>query len=204
MNRKKRKVTGAAETYLEGQLLLAMPTMTDKRFRRAVIFLCRHSADGAMGLVVNHRAKDLTLSQLAYQLDLVTEADTDAMPTALRDKAVLVGGPVSAERGFVLHSADYCVDDTTLSIGGDICLTASVDILKAIMTGHGPRDSVLALGYAGWAPGQLEGEIQANGWLHCPADKELVFGPDIDLTYDRALSRIGVDPSFLASEAGHA
>ncbi|MDX2159010.1 MAG: YqgE/AlgH family protein [Hyphomicrobiaceae bacterium] len=194
----------AADTSLQGQLLLAMPTMIDKRFHRAVIYMCRHSEDGAMGIIVNHRAKDLSFTGLLRQLDLVGDDVEETVPAALLDKAVHVGGPVSTERGFVLHSSDFVIDEATLKVSSGICLTATVDMLRAIAGGRGPRQSILALGYSGWAPGQLENEIQANGWLHCPADKDLVFSPDVDLTYDRALSKIGIDPAFLVSSAGHA
>lgn len=194
----------SGDRYLEGQLLLAMPTMTDKRFRRAVIYMCRHSDDSAMGIIINQRAKNLTFPRLLKQLNLVTAETFADLPDAVAAKTVHVGGPVATERGFVLHSDDYRIDDSTLSIGKGFCLTATIDILKAIATGEGPSESILALGYSGWAGGQLESEIQANGWLHCPADKELIFGPDSELKYDRALFKIGIDPSHLVSEAGHA
>ena len=117
---------------------------------------------------------------------------------------VLRGGPVETERGFVLHSADYFIENSTLPIDDGICLTATVDILKAIARGDGPASAILALGYAGWAPGQLETEIQGNGWLHCAADSELIFGPDIGGKYERRCSKIGIDLAMLSSEAGHA
>lgn len=195
----------AGDRFLEGQLLLAMPTMTDKRFRRSVIYMCRHTElDGAMGIIVNQRAKNLSFPKLLRQLQLVGKNTEDEMSVELVDKHVHVGGPVSAERGFVLHSADFRTEDATLDISDGICLTATIEILKAIAAGKGPDKCLLALGYSGWAPGQLETELQANGWLHCRADHELVFGPDIELTYDRALSKLGVDPAFLISDAGHA
>jgi len=117
---------------------------------------------------------------------------------------VLKGGPVETGRGFVLHSADFSIENSTLPIDDGICLTATLDILKAIARGKGPQSAVLALGYAGWAPGQLESEIQENGWLHCSADPELIFGSDIDGKYSKALRKIGIDPGKLSSEAGHA
>lgn len=190
--------------YLDGQLLLAMPSMSDKRFRRSVIYLCTHSADGAMGLIVNQRAPDLTFTGLLKQLGIVGEDAEETVPPDLLRMGVYVGGPVSTERGFVLHSEDYFAQDSTLEIAKGVCLTATIDILKAMAGGKGPEQSILALGYAGWAPGQLETEIQANGWLHCPADKDLIFSPDPELKYDRALFKIGIDPSHLVSEAGHA
>ena len=126
------------------------------------------------------------------------------MPADVLSMAVQVGGPVETSRGFVLHSADYTCGNATLSIDGGVSLTNTVDILKAIARGQGPDRAILALGYAGWAPGQLEGEIQANGWLSCPADTDLVFDRDLELKYDRALSKLGVDPSHLVSYAGRA
>lgn len=190
--------------YLNGQLLIAMPTMTDKRFARSVIYMCTHTADGAMGLIVNQRAKNISFPQLLQQLGIVTSKAADSVPPEIRLKDVFVGGPVDTKRGFVLHSADYHATSNTLTIDKQISLTATIDILKAMAEGNGPDQSMLALGYAGWAPGQLEAEIQHNGWLHCPADPEIVFGHDIDLKYDQALARIGIDLSHLVSEAGHA
>jgi putative transcriptional regulator len=117
---------------------------------------------------------------------------------------VLKGGPVDTGRGFVLHSSDFFIKDATLNIDEGICLTATVDILKAIARGSGPKHAILALGYAGWAPGQLETEIQHNGWLHCDADEDLIFGDDVDEKYQRALRKIGIDLAMLSNEAGHA
>lgn len=203
MSAKAKPSAWVKDSYLEGQLLLAMPTMTDKRFRRAVIYMCRHSDEGAMGIIVNQHAPSVTFRSLLQQLDLIAE-DNDDLDDDLEARAVHIGGPVSTERGFVLHSNDYVVDGSTLPIADGICLTATIDILRAIAEGNGPAESLLALGYAGWAPGQLESEIQANGWLHCAADHELIFGGDIDQTYERALSKLGIDPTFLVSSAGHA
>jgi putative transcriptional regulator len=204
MNAKATPGKWSGDRYLEGQLLLAMPTMTDKRFRRAVIYMCRHSDDGAMGIIVNQRAKNLSFSSLLKQLNLVDADAAEAMPDRIALKTVHIGGPVATERGFVLHSDDFVIDDSTLPIGDGFCLTATIDILKAIAGGDGPEDCILALGYSGWGAGQLESEIQANGWLHCQADRELVFSEDIGQTYERALSKLGVDPTFLVSGAGHA
>lgn len=196
---RKKKSTGAS--YLEGQLLLAMPSMTDKRFHRSVIYMCTHSAEGAMGIIVNKRARNISFAELIGQLKMKKD---EALLPDVGDAPVHVGGPVSTERGFVLHTNDYVVDDSTMKIANGICLTATIDILKAIATGKGPKQAILALGYAGWAPGQLETEIQANGWLHCPADRELVFDADLELKYDRAMSKLGIDLSHLVSDAGHA
>ncbi len=202
MKRKTKAKSG--EGYLEGQLLIAMPTMTDKRFHRSVIYMCTHSKDGAMGIILNQRARNISFPELLEQLKIVGKDGADSVPPDQLHMNVHVGGPVSTQRGFVLHSGDYFASDSTLTVGENVCLTATIDILKAIAAGSGPEQAILALGYAGWAPGQLESEIHANGWLHCAADSELIFGPDIELKYDRALSKIGIDPSHLVSEAGHA
>jgi putative transcriptional regulator len=189
--------------YLDGQLLIAMPYMSDKRFARTVIYMCAHSAQGAMGLIVNQRAPHISFSELLGQLSI--EGDEGGEQTAdLAELDVHVGGPVETGRGFVLHSSDYFAADSTLPIDVDVSLTATVDILKAIASGKGPRRAMLALGYAGWRPGQLEDEIQANGWLHCPSDLDLLFDRNLDQKYERALSKLGIDPSHLVSEAGHA
>lgn len=190
--------------YLDGQLLLAMPTMADPRFERSVIYMCAHSAEGAMGIAINQPAENITFPGLLEQLNIITPDAEILLPETLRSKAVLVGGPVETGRGFVLHSADYFVEQNTLPIDEEVCLTATLDILKAIARGGGPKRSVLALGYAGWAAGQLESEIQANGWLTCPADAELIFGDDTSHKYERAMEKIGVDPAKLASSSGHA
>jgi putative transcriptional regulator len=193
-----------ATSYLDGQLLLAMPSMSDPRFHKAVIYLCAHSADGAMGIVVNQRAPHITFPKLLEQLDIVPARNEASIQIPVEDMTVHTGGPVESGRGFVLHTTDYFSDDSTLTIDDSISLTATIDILRAIATGRGPDRSLLALGYAGWAPGQLEHEIQSNGWLICPADTDLVFDPAIENKYDRAMAKLGVHPSFLVSDAGHA
>jgi putative transcriptional regulator len=177
--------------------------MSDKRFARSVIYMCAHSADGAMGLIVNQRASHISFPQLLGQLSITTDNGSHDL-TEIVDMDVHVGGPVETSRGFVLHSSDYFVADSTLPIDEGVSLTATVDILRAIAGGKGPNRAILALGYAGWRPGQLENEIQANGWLHCPPDLDLLFDRNLDQKYERAMSKIGVDPSHLVSEAGHA
>jgi putative transcriptional regulator len=184
------------ESSLTGQLLVAMPQMADPRFERTVIYLCAHSAEGAMGLVVNRLIESLTFPNLLEQLGVEAENGFADMP-------IHFGGPVESSRGFVLHSADY-LQESTLVIDDEIALTATIDVLRAIASGRGPRRRVLALGYAGWAPGQLDAEIQANGWMLVPADSDLVFGIDNDGKWQRALAKIGIDLSLLSSEAGHA
>lgn len=193
----------SAEGYLDGQLLVAMPVMSDPRFARSVIYMCAHSEDGAMGLIINQRASHISFPDLLERLGIVSTDDEESMATA-GNMSIHVGGPVETGRGFVLHSSDYFADDSTLPIEDGVCLTATIDILKAIAAGQGPNRALLALGYAGWSPGQLENEIQANGWLNCPADPDLIFGPDLDTKYARALAKIGIDPSHLVSDAGHA
>ncbi len=189
--------------FLDGQLLVAMPGMPDPRFARAVIYLCAHSADGAMGIIVNKRARKITFRDLIVQLKLVESDSSIRLPRSAGKVQVLKGGPVDAQRGFVLHSPDYHVDDATLAVDDGVSLTATVDVLRAIVEGSGPDRAILALGYAGWSPGQLETEIQNNGWLTCPADADLLFDEDLDGKYSRALGKLGIDPAMLVSDAGH-
>src|SRR6476469_5860568 len=190
--------------YLYGQLLIAMPVMGDPRFERSAIYLCAHSAEGAMGIIVNRPAGRIDFPGLLRQLYIIKQGDQIKLPENAGAMKVLKGGPVDTGRGFVLHSSDFFIQDATLNIDQDICLTATVDILKAIANGAGPKHAILALGYAGWAPGQLENEIQHNGWLHCDADPDLIFGDDVDEKYQRALRKIGIDLAMLSNEAGHA
>lgn len=202
--RKKRSGPGRVSLYLEGQLLVAMPAMSDKRFARSVIYMCAHSAKGAMGLIINQRASHISYRELLEHLKIVESRRSDSVVPSLEIRDVHIGGPVETARGFVLHSADYASDASTLSINGGICLTATVDILRAIARGSGPDRSILALGYAVWRAGQLESEILANGWLHCPADMDLIFDPALDHKYQRAMSKIGINPTHLVSAVGHA
>ena len=190
--------------YLDGQMLIAMPTMGDERFARSVIYVCAHSTEGALGIVFNQPAADISFPDLLVQLDVVPAADLIQVAPRAGSIKVLKGGPVDTQRGFVLHSSDFFIENSTLPIDEGVCLTATLDILKAIARGSGPRSALLALGYAGWAPGQLENEIQHNGWLHCPADAELIFGSDTGGKYQLALKKIGIDLAMLSSEAGHA
>ena len=185
-----------AGPYLEGQLLVAMPTMSDPRFARSVIYLCAHSDDGAMGLVVNKLLESLKLADLLKQLDIAAESVEESI-------RVHFGGPVEAARGFVLHSTDY-TDEATMQVDGGFALTTTIDVLQAMAAGRGPRCSMLALGYAGWAPGQLDREIQDNGWLTVPADEELVFDTAQDGKWGRAVGRLGIDPGKLSGIAGRA
>ena len=190
--------------YLDGQMLIAMPSMRDERFTRSVIYVCAHSSEGAMGIIVNQPAANINFPDLLVQLEVIPASDLIQLPRRAGAIKVLRGGPVETGRGFVLHSADFFIENSTLPIDEGICLTATLDILKAIARGDGPASALLALGYAGWAAGQLENEIQENGWLHCPADPELIFGMDTDAKYEKALKKIGIDLGMLSSESGHA
>jgi putative transcriptional regulator len=190
--------------YLDGQMLIAMPGIGDPRFERTVIFLCVHSADGAMGLVVNRAAEQLSFPELLQRLDLLPQKERIKLPPQAQSMKVQIGGPVESGRGFVLHTSDYHADDSTLPIDVGLGLTATLDVLRAIAAGTGPRQALLALGYAGWGPGQLEQEIQRNGWLHCESDETLLFDTDLEAKYDLALRKLGIDPSMLTSYSGHA
>jgi putative transcriptional regulator len=203
-SKKSGKQGGSRRGYLDGQMLIAMPTMRDERFARSLIYVCAHSTEGAMGIVVNQPAPNIKFPDLLVQLDVIPEDQTIRLPSRAEHVKVLKGGPVETGRGFVLHSSDFFIEDSTLPIDEGVCLTATLDILKAIAGGGGPASAVLALGYAGWSAGQLESEIQDNGWLHCAADKDLLFGADVEGKYDRAVSKIGINLGMLSSESGHA
>jgi putative transcriptional regulator len=190
--------------YLDGHFLIAMPGMLDDRFARSVVYICAHSSEGAMGITINRPAPQITFSELLVQLDIIPRSDQIRLPEPVQKMTVHKGGPVETGRGFVLHSADYYIENSTLPIDEHVSLTATLEILKAIAAGNGPASALLALGYAGWAPGQLETEIQANGWLNCPAAAEVIFDPDLEGKYTRALAMIGIDPSRLTAQAGHA
>jgi putative transcriptional regulator len=189
--------------YLDGQLLIAMPGMSDPRFDRSVIYMCAHSEQGAMGIIINKTTPMMSFGDLLSQLD-ITGDDHMEPPPELMGMPVLFGGPVEQGRGFVLHTSDYFTADSSLPVAENIALTATVDILRAMATGKGPHRAVLALGYAGWAPGQLENEIQHNGWLTCQADEDLVFGVNFEDRYLAALRKLKIDPAMLSSDAGHA
>lgn len=189
---------------LEGQFLIAMPNMEDGRFEHSVVYVCSHTEQGAMGLVINQVARHLSFESLLVQLNIVRDEPGIHLPQRLQDMNVHKGGPVEVERGFVLHTDDYVLDRSTLQIRDGICLTATLEILKAMADGGGPQQAMLALGYSGWAPGQLENEIQSNGWLTGPADRDLVFDPAFDNKWQRALQSIGIDPAMLFGDAGHA
>ena len=185
-----------SDPYISGQLLIAMPGMRDERFFKTVIYMCAHTEEGAMGLVLNQVMDSLSFPDLLEQLGIDEGNAGESVP-------IHFGGPVEAGRGFVLHSAEY-QQDATLEVDDGVALTATVDILKASARGYGPRQNLLALGYAGWGPGQLDDEIRANGWLQAPADHELIFGGDQETKWERSIAKIGIDPRMLSDEAGHA
>ena len=184
-------------SFLDGQLLIAMPGMGDMRFERSVIFLCAHSDEGAMGLIVNKPAPELRFGDLLAQLKIEAGAE-------LPETRVHFGGPVEHGRGFVLHTSDYGAEDSSLSVSPEFSMTATVDILRDMAKGAGPTRALLALGYAGWGPGQLEGEIQANGWLTARADPDLVFGGRDGGKWAAALRSLKIDPRLLSAEGGRA
>ena len=182
--------------FLDGQVLIAVPGMQDPRFQHALVYMCAHSEDGAMGLIVNKTTEDLVWRDLFEKLEIPIDPLGAPRP-------VYYGGPVEQGRGFVLHSSDYHAEDATLSIDAGTSMTATLDILQALGAREGPERAMVALGYSGWAPGQLEAELQMNGWLHCSPDDDLLFGSDDDGKWAKALAKIGVDPALLGV-GGHA
>src|SRR3984957_18035497 len=185
-----------ADTFLTGQLLIAMPAMGDPRFAHSVIYLCAHTSEGAMGIVVNRPLQKPSFEALLRQLDV-------APTPPARSIQLCQGGPVDNARGFVLHTTDW-TGEGSLKVTEDTALTASLDVLKAIAEGGGPREGLLALGYAGWGPGQLDSEIQQNAWLSVPADDILVFDGGHDTKWRRALGKLKIDSLLLSGVAGHA
>jgi putative transcriptional regulator len=186
--------------FLAGRLLVAMPGIGDPRFERAVIFLCAHNAEHAMGLAVNRPVAGLSVGSVLKRLKVQVES-TIALPEDL----VLMGGPVERDRGFVLHTDDYMCPTSSVKVMPGVGLTATPEVLEAI-AGHNsrPRRSLLALGYAGWGPGQLEEELLGNTWLTCEADEALIFGDDHAAKWEQALAKIGVSPGRLSSLTGQA
>jgi len=182
--------------YLTGQLLIAMPQMQDPRFERAVIYVCVHNEDGAMGLIVNRISEELTFPDLLEQVGVERSPDMISIP-------VHIGGPVETGMGFVLHTSDY-EQSNTVKVDDGISLTHTVEVLRDIADGRGPRQAILALGYAGWGAGQLDGEIHENSWLTVPADESLVFDDFPQNKWERSIAKLGVDISLLSGEAGHA
>lgn len=183
--------------HLSGRLLIAMPGMGDPRFDRTVIYMCSHSDEGAMGLVVNRRARGVSFRDLMGQLEI------DVGPEA-QESDIRYGGPVEMGRGFVLHSSDFHVEDATMRVDDGVSLTATLDVLRAMAAGEGPRRALIALGYSGWAPNQLEAELRRNGWLTCAADEEILFSEDDEAKWALALAKLGVSPSTLSATGGTA
>lgn len=186
----------ADANWLTGQLLVAMPTMPDPRFAHAVIYICSHGPQGAMGLVVNRLYGEISFQSLLEQLKVKAPGETPELP-------VHFGGPVETGRGFVLHSSDY-LREGTMRVDDNVALSATIEILQEIAEGRGPANVLMALGYTGWEAGQLDAEMQANGWLVAPADDEILFDRDTETKWERALAKIGIAPSMLSAEAGHA
>ena len=190
--------------YLDGKFLIAMPALDDGEFARSVIYMCAHSAEGAMGLVINKPLDHLSFPDLLVQLEIIPDEKRIRLPSEARSMRVHQGGPVDTGRGFVLHTSDFHLDASTLPISERLSLTATVEILKAIAEGRGPEHSLLTLGYAGWAPGQLESEIQDNGWLITDSDPDIIFSAADGERYRRALATLGVDLAALSPVSGRA
>jgi putative transcriptional regulator len=189
---------------LKGQFLVAMPGMGDERFRDAVVYVVGHSEDGAMGLVINQPLEDMRFADILEELALGEQDEIIRLPSSVRDREVLRGGPVQRGRGFVLHSPDYFREGNSYVVDDEICLTATLDILKAMAFNDSPANAVFALGYCGWAPGQLENEISLNGWLTVPFSRNLLFGTAFADRYDQALAQLGITRATLSGAAGHA
>ena len=188
---------------LKGQFLVAMPDMGDERFHETVIYLVGHGDEGAMGLVVNQSLEDMSVADILEELKLGEKDELIRLPDDVKNRQVLRGGPVQKSRGFVLHSSDYFRVGNSYEVTDEICLTATLDILKAIAFKNSPSEALFALGYCGWSPGQLEQEIQGNGWLTVPFSRELLFGLPIEARYDAALASLGITRATLSASAGH-
>jgi putative transcriptional regulator len=182
---------------LNGKILIAMPGMADARFERSVILLCAYSSDGAMGLIINKPAPDLSFSGLLSHMNIETPAEP-------RDIRVHFGGPVERGRGFVLHSSDWPDDRATMQVPGGFGMTATVDILHALAGGGGPTAALLALGYSGWGAGQLDHEISRNDWLTAEPTSDLIFSENDSGKWAKALRSLGIDPFTLSAAAGRA
>ena len=195
MTKVNRSTDGA--NFLEGKLLIALPGMSDPRFEKSVIFMCAHSAEGAMGLIVNKPIEGLGFQDVVKNLDIQVKSNAP-------DSPVLFGGPVDTGRGFVLHSSDYKSGEGTMPVTSEISLTATLDILRAMAEGQGPEHATFTLGYAGWGPGQIEDEIRLNGWVHCDADSAIIFDTQMEGKWSAALRKLGIDLSLLSANSGRA
>lgn len=187
----------------EGQFLVAMPDMLDERFAQSVIYIIGHSDEGAMGLVINDSMPEMRFADVLDELDLGDPDMLIRLPESVRGREVLRGGPVERGRGFVLHSCDYA-SENTFPAANDICLTATLDVLKAMAFGPAPKAALFALGCCGWSPGQLEDEILANGWLTVPYSADLLFEVPVEKRYEKALEKLHISRASLSPEAGHA
>lgn len=190
-------------TKLEGQLLVAMPRMGDARFEKTVIYLCAHSAEGSMGFIINRPLETPRPKDFLTQLSIISETEVDKIPMQLMEGDLYSGGPVEPGRGFVLHTAEY-EGQSTIKVAKDVYLTATLEILREIAVGRGPDKYILALGYSGWSAGQLEEEISSNGWLVTSGDSSLIYSNDHDAKYNQAMNNMGIDPTLLSTDAGHA
>ena len=189
-------------TTFKGKLLIAMPSIQGDDFNRSVVYVCSHNASGAMGLIINKPASDMIFADLVDKLDV--QSKDSLIDESILQETIFKGGPVKKFQGFVLHSADYFSSGDSLRITKEIALTATVEVLRDIAKGIGPKVHRIALGYAGWSPGQLENEILQNGWLHCEASPELMFSSNYNGLHDLALQTLGVDPRKLSFDIGHA
>ena len=188
---------------LIGKFLIAMPSMSDSRFEKSVIYICAHSADGAMGFIINQTLDTPNVPDFLNKLQIIRPEETKNIPPEIVNHGMHMGGPVEPGRGFVLHTPEF-KSDTTAIIGDGVCLTATLEILRSIAVGKGPQKSIIALGYSGWSSGQLESEISANGWLTCDADEAIIFDAQNSTKYNRSLALLGIDPVLLSRDAGHA
>lgn len=196
-----------APASLQGRLLIAMPGLDDPNFDHGVVYICQHDDESAMGIVLNQPIKGLTLGHMIDELSI------EATETARLGEPIFSGGPVQTERGFVLHSLDYFIDDVTLpmdlepdfsALSKGIGLTISRDILSDMAQGKGPSQALIALGYAGWGPGQLEAEIRDNAWLIAPSASEIIFDRDVSTKWNKALKKLGISPEHLTRSSGQA
>lgn len=186
-----------------GKFLIAMPGMGDTRFERSVVYICAHSSEGAMGFIINRTMDSPTIPEFLEQLEIIQKDEVQSMPESLLAATMHVGGPVEPGRGFVLHSPEF-ESSSTVEVRENICLTATLEILRAMAMGNGPKKTILALGYSGWASGQLEDEISSNGWLTVDAEEDILFQSSIADKYRKSLALLGVDENLLSSDAGHA
>lgn len=188
---------------IEGQFLVAMPNMGDTRFENTIIFVCAHSQEGAMGFIINKGLSEPTTTDFLLKLGIVSDTNTDQIPQNVVQSELKTGGPVEPGRGFILHSPDYS-SSSTLFVNEEVCLTATLEILRDLSVGKGPESFFVALGYSGWGAGQLEGEIAANGWLTCSHEAGIIYDTDNDGKYSKIMKSMGIDPKLISHDAGHA